>query len=63
MEIRIDELKTLARRTVPCLDLLVDDDRVRLDASKKRKVAQAFDDLELHIKILQEILKYRPLPF
>lgn len=63
MNIKLDELKSLARRTVPCLDLLVDEDRGHLDPSKKRKVEQAYDDLELHIKLLQEILKYRPLPF
>lgn len=62
MNLTFEQLKMLSRSFYPDLDELLPESDNLLNVERSRSI-EAFERLELRIKIEQEILKFKPLPF
>lgn len=62
MNLTFEELKLMCRSVYTDLDELLPESDDLLNVERGRSI-EAFERLELRIKIEQEILKFKPLPF
>lgn len=62
MNLTFEELKLMCRSVYTDLDELLTESDDLLNVDRGRTI-EAFERLELRIKIEQEILKFKPMPF